>query len=78
MAKVLHLSKLSRGHVELSESGSRLEIFADHTVYIFLLLKKKRENYLFSSYSIYTRKDHLFILQETMYQKRIQQSNKNF
>ncbi|CAF0909783.1 unnamed protein product [Rotaria sordida] len=29
MANVLHLSKLSRGHVELSENGSRLEIFAD-------------------------------------------------
>jgi hypothetical protein len=37
MAKVLHLSKLSRGHVELSESGSRLEIFADQTVRTFLL-----------------------------------------
>jgi hypothetical protein len=32
MAKVIYLSKLSRGHVELSESGSRLEIFADQTV----------------------------------------------
>ncbi|CAF3362122.1 unnamed protein product [Rotaria sp. Silwood1] len=29
MANVLHLSKLSRGHVELSENGSRLEIYAD-------------------------------------------------
>ncbi|CAF2964306.1 unnamed protein product [Rotaria sp. Silwood2] len=29
MANVLHLSKLSRGHVELSDTGSRLEIYAD-------------------------------------------------
>ena len=36
MAKALHLSKLSRGHVELSENGSRLEIFADQTVCLFL------------------------------------------
>ncbi len=42
MAKVLHLSKLSRGHVELSESGSRLEIFADQTVRTFLLLNNKK------------------------------------
>ncbi len=53
MAKVLHLSKLSRGHVELSESGSRLEIFADHTVYIFLLLKKKRELPFFFIFNIF-------------------------
>lgn len=70
MSKVLHLSKLSRGHVEVSESGSRLEIFADQTVrHVFLLLKKKRNN-------LYIRKDHLLVLQKIMYQKRIQQSNK--
>jgi hypothetical protein len=46
MAKILHLSKLSRGHGEISDSGSRLEIFADQTVRsFFLLLKKTREIY---------------------------------
>jgi hypothetical protein len=47
MAKVLHLSKLSRGHVELSESGSRFEIFADKTVRSFILLNKKKKNHFF-------------------------------
>jgi len=35
MSKILQLSKLSRGHVELSESGSRLEIFPDQDVSYF-------------------------------------------
>ena len=39
MAKVLHLSKLSRGHVEVSENGSRLDIIADHGVCLFIPLK---------------------------------------
>jgi hypothetical protein len=50
MAKVLHLSKLSRGHVELSESGSRLEIFADKTVRSFILLNNnnnKKNNFFY-------------------------------
>jgi hypothetical protein len=38
MSKILHLSKLSRGYVEISESGSRLEIFADQTVCTCLFL----------------------------------------
>ena len=40
MAKILHLSKLSRGHVELSETGSRLDILPDQNVgrnHLFLL-----------------------------------------
>lgn len=41
MAKVLHLSKLSRGHVEMSESGSQLEIYADQNVCIYFCLFKK-------------------------------------
>lgn len=46
MAKVLHLSKLSRGHVEMSESGSQLEIYADPNVKIrFCLLKKQIISY---------------------------------
>lgn len=71
MAKILHLSKLSRGHVEVSDSGSRLEIFADQTVrsYFCCLRTKKRD-------SFYIRKDHLLVLQKIIYQKHIQQSNK--
>jgi hypothetical protein len=45
MAKVLHLSKLSRGYVEYSESGSRLEIFPEQNVCYLSLLEKIK--YLF-------------------------------
>jgi hypothetical protein len=58
MAKTLHLSKLSRGHVEMSESGSRLEIFADHTVRIFL------SRFEIQFFVFLFRKDHLFVLLE--------------
>ena len=32
MTNVLHLSKLSRGHVELSRNGTHLEVFPDQSV----------------------------------------------
>ena len=62
MAKVLHLSKLSRGHVEVSENGSRLDIIADHGVGIFIPWA-----ILFTGVSLLQpRKDHLFEIQEVI------------
>ncbi|CAF4339793.1 unnamed protein product [Rotaria socialis] len=68
MANALHLSKLSRGHVEFSESGSRLEIYPDSNEKPLMHSSKPNQcPYIPKTYS--TKRGPLVIFAETDFMK---------